>query len=65
MAQDSPHRSLPIVWYLDASDLLDRGCTPICYQLLVEAVANWQDDGKRSLDDLREEINNILYKKCP
>ncbi len=63
MAKDPPH-PLPIVWYLNASDLMDRECTPICYRLLVEAVARWQADD-RPLDDLRNEINDILYKKCP
>ena len=65
MAQEKDYPSLPIVWYLDATDLIDRGCTPICYQLIVEAVARWEEDGDRTLDDLREEIDNILYKKCP
>jgi hypothetical protein len=60
-----PPRPLPIVWYLNAADLRDRGCTPICYQLLVDAVERWQADGSKKLDELRDEIDNILYKKCP
>ena len=65
MVQQASYPKLPIVWYLDADDLVKRGCTPICYKLLVDAVANWEADGNRSLDELRAEINEILEKKCP
>jgi hypothetical protein len=65
MAQQPAPRPIPIVWYLDATDLVKRGCTPVCYKLLVDAVAEWEADGNRTLDDLREVINDILEKKCP
>ena len=64
MAQ-RPHPSLPIVWFLDAADLLDRGCTPMCIKLIVDAVAEWEADGEKTLQDLRDQVNEILENKCP
>jgi len=64
MAQPAP-KPLPIVWYLDATDLLNRECTPICIKLIVDAVARWEADGNKTLDELRKEIDYLLDTICP
>ncbi len=55
-------KSLPIVWYLTADDLPKSENRAQCYQELTKAVADWETDGERTLNYLREIINEILEK---
>jgi len=53
-------KSLPIVWYLTAEDLPTSDNRAQCIKRLSEAVAEWEEDGERTLNFLRAIINEIL-----
>jgi len=61
MAQRPP-KPLPIVWYLTAEDLPKSENRAQCYKEISEAVAEWEKDGERTLNYLRNIINEILER---
>jgi hypothetical protein len=54
------NKSLPIVWYLTAGDLPTSDNRAQCIKRLSDAVAEWEEDGERTLNYLRAIIDNIL-----
>jgi len=55
-----PNKNLPIVWYLDESQLPDEPERADKIKRVADAIVAWEADGTQSLNDLRNTINGIL-----
>jgi len=55
-----PKKNLPIVWYLDESQLPDDRDKANKIKRVAEAIIAWEADGTQSLNDLRDTIDGIL-----
>ena len=51
--------NLPIVWWLDDAHLPKDETRDEKLKKIADAVARWEADGTRSLNDLKAEINSI------
>lgn len=51
--------NLPIVWWLDDANLPTDESRDEKLKKIADAVARWEKDGNRTLNDLKAEINDI------
>ena len=53
-------KDLPILWWMDAKELSSYKFKPVDMQLISDAIARWEKDGEKTLNELKEEIRKII-----